>query len=128
MIWPSNSWNPEPAGIWVKGEARTEIVVRVGPDPIRTLDLTFRSPVNNSVTVGIDGRKHQAEIQPNKTVKLRVPVEGITTRGSQNFVLSVETSNGFVPRLRTVSSNDRRFLGVLMTLDGVLSHSNSQSE
>ena len=113
-----NAWRPEEAGIWVAGESRADIIVRTYP-PLARLEITLRSPIANVATVTVDGSTHQAELTPNKTETLRVPIEGVFARGAQSFVLTVETESGFVPHLRTAGSADSRFLGVLVGLEGI---------
>jgi len=112
-----NAWRPEGGGIWVAGDARADIIVRTNP-PVTVLDISLRSPIANAAAVTVDGSTHHAELTPNETVTLRVPIAGVYAQGAQSFVLTVETEAGFVPQLRTVGSNDRRFLGVMVSLAG----------
>lgn len=113
-----NAWRPEKSGIWVAGRARTDIVIRTDP-PVSALDVTLRSPVTNTVTVTVDGSTQRVELQPREPVTLRTSVEGVHASGAQNFVLTVETTEGVVPHLENSRSNDRRFLGVLVNLDAI---------
>ena len=113
-----NAWHPEEAGIWVAGESRADIIVRTYP-PLAGLEITLRSPVANVATVTVDGSTHQAELTPNETETLRVPIDGVFARGAQSFVLTVETESGFVPHLRNAGSADSRFLGVQVGLEGI---------
>ena len=113
-----NVWRPEEPGIWVAGRARTDIVVRTDP-PVSALDVTLRSPVTNTVTVTVDGSTQAVELQPRESVSLRLSVEGVHASGAQNFILTVETAEGIVPQLRNSSSNDSRFLGVLVNLKAI---------
>ena len=113
-----NAWRPEEPGIWVAGNARADIVVRTNP-PVAGLDVSLRSPIANAATVTLDGATHQVELAPNEVMTLRVPIEGVYARGAQSFVLTVETETGFVPQLRTAGSNDARFLGVVVGLEGI---------
>ena len=113
-----NAWRPEEPGIWVAGEARADIVVRTNP-PLETLDVSLRSPIANAATVTVDGSTHHVELTPNMPVTLRIPIEGVYARGAQSFVMTVETEAGFVPHQRTAGSNDGRFLGVVVGLEGL---------
>ena len=113
-----NAWRPEQSGIWVAGRARTDIVIRTDP-PVSALDVTLRSPVTNTVTVTVDGSTQRVELEPREPVTLRTSVEGVHASGAQNFVLTIETTEGVVPRLENSRSNDRRFLGVLVNLDAI---------
>ena len=113
-----NAWHPEEAGIWVAGESRADIIVRTYP-PLAGLEITLRSPVANVATVTVDGSTHHAELTPNETETLRVPIDGVFARGAQSFVLTVETESGFVPHLRNAGSADSRFLGVQVGLEGI---------
>ena len=113
-----NAWRPDTSGIWIAGDARGEIVVRVNP-PLSELVITLRSPIRNTVTVTVDGNRHRAEILPNTPVSIRLPVHGVYAAGAQNFVLSVETGSGFVPKLTDLRSRDQRYLGVALELAGI---------
>ena len=113
-----NAWRPDPSGIWIAGDARGEIVVRVNP-PLSELAVTLRSPIPNTVTVTVDGSRHRAEVQPNTPVSIRIPVQGVYAAGAQNFLLRVETDRGFVPQLRDGRSRDQRYLGVSLELTGL---------
>ena len=93
-------------------------MIRTDP-PVSALDVTLRSPVTNTVTVTVDGSTQRVELQPREPVTLRTSVEGVHASGAQNFVLTVETTEGVVPRLENSRSNDRRFLGVLVNLDAI---------
>ena len=59
-----NAWRPDSSGIWIAGDARGEIVVRVNP-PLSELAVTLRSPIPNTVTITLDGSRHRAELQPD---------------------------------------------------------------
>ena len=128
-----NAWRPDTSGIWIAGDARGEIVVRVNP-PLSELAITLRSPIQNTVTITVDGNRHRTEVPPNTPVSIRLPVHGVYATGAQNFVLSVETDSGFVPRLQElpgwdgevqrmrntdVRSRDQRYLGVALELAGI---------
>jgi len=112
-----NAARPEPPGIWVSGRARADIIVRVNP-PLTALQVTLQTPVKNRAHVEVDGSTQVAELQPNVPVQLHFPVRGVHARGAQNFVLTVETHDGFVPRLLDPTSTDPRFLGVAVDLSG----------
>ena len=112
-----NAARPEPPGIWVSGRARADIIVRVNP-PLTALQVTLQTPVKNRAHVEVDGSTQVAELQPNIPVQLHFPVRGVHARGAQNFVLTVETHDGFVPRLLDPTSTDPRFLGVAVDLSG----------
>ena len=113
-----NAWRPDTSGIWIAGDARSEIVVQVNP-PLSELAITLRSPIPNIVTVTVDGNRYRAEVRPNTPVSVRLPVQGVYAAGTQNFLLSVETDSGFVPQLRDVRSRDQRYLGVALELAGI---------
>ena len=110
---------PEPSGFWISGRAHSEIIVRAAA-PIEKLTVTLRSPIDNSVRVRVDGLAKSIALEAGKPIHLTFPVVGVHGRGAQNFVLSVKTENGFIPRLRNETSNDRRFLGAMVQLSPTL--------
>ena len=113
-----NATPPEQPGIWVSGRARADIIVRVAP-PLTALNVTLRTPIANHARVRVDGSTQVTDLQPNVPVRLQFPVRGVHARGAQNFVLTVETREGFVPRLLDPTSTDPRFLGVAIDLAGL---------
>ena len=113
-----NAYRPEPPGIWVGGDTRADIIVRVDP-PLSQLVVTLTAPISNRVRVSVDGSTQTADLDPNRPVSFRFPVEGVHTRNAQSFVLTVKTRKGFVPKLRDVTSTDPRFLGVAVKLTGI---------
>ena len=113
-----NAWRPEGEGIWIAGDSRAEIIVRVNP-PLSELSVTLRSPIANTVTIRAGGAARRTDVPANDPVHVRLPVEGVYASGAQNFLLSVETTAGFTPRLIDASSRDQRHLGVSIQLTGV---------
>ena len=113
-----NAWLPDNARIWVAGQTRGEIVVRVNP-PLSELLVTLRSPISNRVKVNAGHSTHTVEMVPGRPVNFRLPVSGVYAAGAQNFVLSIETDNGFVPSLLDTNSQDHRYLGVALELAGI---------
>ncbi len=110
-----NAWRPEAAGIWIKGSARADIIVRTEP-AIGPIDITLRSPIQNRVRVTVDGVAQDIELTAHASVVVQADVTGVYARGAQTFVLSVETEAGFIPHLVDATSTDQRFLGVLVNL------------
>ena len=110
-----NATRSEEPGIWVSGRARADIVVRVEP-PLDEIAVTLSAPIDNRVRVTVDGASETVEVRAGEPARLAFPVRGVRARGAQNFVISVTTREGFVPRLRDGRSHDSRFLGVAMKL------------
>ena len=75
---------------------------------------------DNRVAVTVDGTTQTADVTPNAVTRLTFPVRGVYARGAQNFVVTVTTSDGFVPRLRNPGSRDPRFLGVALELSPIV--------
>ena len=110
---------PEPSGFWISGRAHSEIIVRAAA-PIDELTVTLRSPIDNVVQLRVDGLGKSVTLEAGTPIQLTFPVVGVPGRGAQNFVLSVKTENGFIPRLRDATSSDRRFLGAMVQLSSKL--------
>lgn len=111
----TNANRPEAPGIWVSGRARADIIIRVAPRLVG-LDVVLRAPIDNRVAVTVDGATQVADVTPDAATRLTFAVDGVHARGAQNFILSVTTRDGFVPRLRTRGSGDPRVLGVSIQL------------
>ena len=113
-----NAWLPERAGIWVAGRAHTEIIIRSG-EPFIRLDVTLRSLVPNTVTLSAGAGERTVNLAPGEIVTVSLRARGWYARSGVGSLLSVETSDGIVPRLVEPGNPDNRFLGVLLQLNGV---------
>lgn len=113
-----NVYPPEPAGIWVHGERRGDLLLR-SRVPLSGLRVTLSSPIPNTVKVTMEGRSTTVELKPGEPVDVLMHSKGgVYAKGWFNHVLSVTPSNGFVPLNMSPDSEDKRFLGVLLKLQG----------
>ena len=110
-----NAWLPEELGIWTAGGKRADLVVRTN-QTLASLTVGLSAPIDNRVTVTVDGTSKVADLQPNTSKRLTFPVRGVHATGAQNFVISVRSRDGVTARLRSPDSRDSRFLGVRLRL------------
>lgn len=113
----TNAARPEPPGIWIRGQSRADIIVRVAP-PIDTLTLSLSSPIDNHVTVDVDGTTQSVNVPAGEHSTVNFPLKGVLARGAQNFLISLTVRDGFIPVLQESSSTDTRFLGVAVQMTG----------
>jgi hypothetical protein len=115
-----NAYSPEPAGIWVMAERRTDVVVRT-TQPLASLRVTLSAPISNHVWVALDGRHVEADLKPGTAVDVMIPAgAGVYSIGGYDYLLSMKAANGMVPFITVPGSKDRRYLGVLFQLRGVV--------
>jgi hypothetical protein len=108
-----NAFNPEPAGVWIAGRARADVVVR--SEAVGDVQVRLVSPVANDVVIDAGRANVRVHLEPDVPASVRVPAKWVQARfGSAACLLSVTTSEGFVPRLSDPASSDSRFLGVLL--------------
>jgi hypothetical protein len=112
-----HAWMPEPAGIWVRGGARTEIIVR-SDQPLSRLSLRLRSNVANRVQVSAGGEAVVADLAPGAPSTVVVAARVVESRGAYACVLSVAPERGAVPVLTEPASRDARLLGVQVQIAG----------
>lgn len=110
-----NAGRPEDPGIWVLGGRRADVVVRTG-EPLTALTVHLSAPIRNRVTVTVDGTSRSVELRRDDPVELAFPVRGVLAAGAQNFLISVTSRDGVIPRLFNPQSRDARFLGVRLRL------------
>jgi hypothetical protein len=110
-----NAGLPEDQGIWVLGDRRADIIVRTG-EPLSSLTVHLSAPTGNQVTVTVDGTTRSANLRRNTPTRLTFPVRGVLATGAQNFLISVTSRNGVVPRLFNPRTRDARYLGVRLRL------------
>jgi hypothetical protein len=114
-----NVYPPEPAGLWVHGDRRGDIVVRTKV-PLSALRVTVSSPIANRASVSFGGRSVTVDLKAGESMDVMMyTAGGVYSEGAYGHVLSVQASNGFVPVNAGGTSQDRRFLGVLLKLQGV---------
>lgn len=109
--------SPEPDGMWVAGNACSEIIVR-SSDELRGLTLALRALVTTRVAVSAGGETREAVVEPGPETTVTVPAKGVEARGAHSCVLRVCTTGGAVPALVVPGSRDGRLLGVQMRVSG----------
>ncbi len=113
-----NVYPPEPAGIWTHGQRRGDIIIRTSV-PLSSLRISLSSPVPNRVWLSFEGRSTTVDLKPGQGMDVLMgSTGGVYADRGYGYVLSVKTSNGFVPMNTDEGSQDNRFLGVLMRLQG----------
>jgi hypothetical protein len=119
FLMDENVYPPEPAGVWVHGQRRGDMVIRTRV-PLSALHITLSSPMPNHVWMSFAGRSTTVDLKPGESVDvLMYSSGGVYAQGWYSHVLSVEPSSGFVPMNMPGGSEDKRFLGVLLRLQGV---------
>ena len=113
-----NAYPPEPAGMWLAGGRRADIIVRT-EDPIDHLAVTVTSPVRTVVTLSMGQGTVVAPVMPPKTTVVNVPARGVRGLNSYAYLFSANSSEGFVPHLQDPRSTDGRNLGALLQFAAV---------
>ena len=75
---------PEAPGIWVTGGARADLIVRTG-EPLKALTVNLSAPINNTVTVTVDGTSRSVDLRADRPVRLTLPVRGVLAAGGPEF-------------------------------------------
>lgn len=113
-----NAYPPEPAGLWFAGRRRGDVIVRTF-EKLASMRLRVTSPVDGKVWVSFAGQDTTLEMQRGQTVEVSFSdPEGVYSDRGYGYVLSVKPSDGTVPRNNDPKTNDRRFLGALVNLQG----------
>ena len=110
-----NAYPPEVGGIWVAGQARADIIVRTDR-PIARLGVQLSAPIANRVTLTLNGASSVSAIKAGVPATVWLSAPGVYAHRSDSYLLSVSTTNGFVPALTDPTSTDPRYLGVFLTL------------
>ena len=112
------TFSPEGDGFWVQGDASTDIIVRT-ERRLDRVDFVVRTVVANRVSLAMGTGHASLDLLPNQTSKLTMQVGSglVYTHGSHAYVLSIKTTNGFVPKDSEAGSSDDRFLGVFVQPD-----------
>jgi hypothetical protein len=108
-----NAFPPEPVGMWVSGGGRADILIR-SVEPIHHLAVTAESPIRTFLTLSCDGPRVTVPLVPGKPVSFDLLTEGTRGLRSYAYLLSAQSSEGFVPHLLEPTSRDFRNLGALI--------------
>ena len=109
----------EPRVVWVSGSGRSDIIVRT-EGPLDHLKMTAESPIRTIFTVSAGGPVSRIPIIPGQVAAFDVPTSGVRGLRSYEYLLSVQSSEGFTAHLRTPSSDDMRNLGVMIRFTAVV--------
>jgi hypothetical protein len=113
-----NAWPPEPNGIWTKGQARADIIVRTG-DALSAVRLDVNSPVQQRVRVDGGAGTQEVDMRAQTQTSIVLPVSGVYARQGYSYLISVRADRGFIPRFLDPASQDGRFLGVQINVQGL---------
>ena len=109
----------EPRVVWVSGSGRSDIIVRT-EGPLDHLKMTAESPIRTNFTVSAGGPVSTIPIIPGQVAAFDVPTSGVRGLRSYEYLLSVQSSEGFTEHLRTPASDDMRNLGVMIRFTAVV--------
>jgi hypothetical protein len=104
-----NAFPPEPSGMWVSGSGRAEIIVR-SVDPIEHLAVEAESPIRTDLTVSMGRGEVRVSLEPGHVVRFDVPASGVPGSSGYAYLMTVHSTEGFVPRARNPESADYRNL------------------
>jgi hypothetical protein len=109
-----HAWPPEPPkpyGMWVSGAGRADIIIRT-ENQMHRLAFTATSPIRTVLTISAGAGTSTITVEPDKPIDFSIPVSGVRGLESYAYLLSAQSSDGFIPRLRDPNSTDPRNLGV----------------
>ena len=128
-----NAFDPEGEWFWVKGRSRADVILRapvadVGNDRFVTKAITkLTIEIQNGarpdrVTVSTGRESQTLAMKPEEVARVTMAVEdGVPYRRDEQptsyvYVVSIETTSGFVPFLEAPGAKDSRFLGARVHL------------
>ena len=97
--------------MWVSGSGRADIIVRTNA-PFDRMEFEAESPINTVVTVTLGSDPVTVKIEPHKVSMFEVKASGVHGLGDYNYLLTVRSTDGFVPHLLEPANMDYRNLGV----------------
>jgi hypothetical protein len=118
-----NAFPPEPAGMWVAGGRRADLIVHTN-DRLDHIGVEAESPIATVLTVSIGADPVVVTLAPGKPAFFNVPARGVLYERyvrSYAYLLSASSSQGFVPALRDphAAARDYRNLGAMMRFSAV---------
>jgi hypothetical protein len=116
---PASPGDGEPRPIWVSGAGRSDIIVRT-ERPVDHLRMTADSRISTLFIVSAGGPVSRIPIVPDRPATFDVRVAGVRGLNSYEYLLSVQSTEGFTEHLRVPTSTDMRNLGVMMRFSAVM--------
>jgi hypothetical protein len=114
----THAFPPEPDGMWIAGAGRADIIVRT----VNRLDhftMSASSPIATRFTVAAGADARTVALLPDKRATFDVPASGTKGFRSYFYLMSAQSSDGFIPRLRDPNSQDNRNLGVQVVFQAI---------
>ena len=106
-----NAWPPEPNGMWVSGSGRADVIVRTAA-PFSRMDFEAESPIRTVVTLSLGAGPVTVTVEPGTVSRFSLQASGVHGLGDYNYLLSVRSTEAFVPHLREPENMDYRNLSV----------------
>jgi hypothetical protein len=113
-----HAYPPDPGGIWIAGDGRADILVR-SEHPIDHFAMTVASPIVTTVTASAGGSRQSVALLPGRPVAIAVPAYGARGLQSYAYLLSMRSSDGFIPHLVDPKSPDTRNLGAIVQFQAI---------
>lgn len=110
-----HAYPPEPAGMWVAGDGRAEIIARCEVI-VDHLTVTAVSPIRTTLSMSMGKETVTRQLEPRKPVTFDVPASGVRGLNSYAYLLTALSSDGFTPRFLDPTSRDNRNLSVQVTM------------
>jgi hypothetical protein len=115
-----NAYSPEPAGLWFAGRRRADVIVRA-TEELAAMKIRVSTPIETDVEVSFAGQGTTLQMKPGEPVEVTFTApEGVYAQRGVGYVLSVRPGDGIVPKNHDPSTKDRRFLGALLQLQGIV--------
>jgi hypothetical protein len=105
-----NAFPPEPAGMWVSGSGRADIIVR-SVDPIHHLAVEAESPIRTVLTVSMGLEEVTVDLEPHNVATFDVPASGVRGLNGYAYLMTAQSTEGFVPHANDPQASDYRNLG-----------------
>jgi hypothetical protein len=96
--------------MWVSGSGRAEIIVRV-VDPMDYLFVEAEAPIRTTLTMSMGSDEVSVDLEPGQVARFYVPAAGVKGLTGYAYLLTAQSSEGFVPHARDPQSPDYRNLG-----------------
>ncbi len=114
----NNAYTPEPPGMWFSGSGRADILIR-SDWPLDHLAATATSPIRTVLTISAGGSSTSVPLSPGAVAFFNLPTYGARGLQSYAYLLSAQSSEGFIPHLQDPASQDFRNLGALLRFTAV---------
>jgi hypothetical protein len=112
--------------MWVSGSGRADVIVR-SAWPVDRLRVEVESPIRTVLTLTAGSEPVTRTLVPRQVQTFDLKTSGVRGFGDYDYLLTVRSTDGFIPHLMEPGNGDYRNLGAQVRFKPVLASAETPS-